>query len=322
MAVSRGRVLSVVALEEDGVMAVSRGRVLSVVALEEDGVMAVSRGRVLSVVALEEDGVMKVSLSWFMYLATGASFRSLAFSFRMSHTTIRQVVYETCEAIWNTLYQKHMPFPTESMFSSIAEQFYRKLELNVLRNLGLVDAQYKFICVEVGSYGKQSDGGIFTTSSLYHHLEQNTFCVPGPKTVPGTNIIVPHVFVGDAAYPLKQYLMRPFSGHNLSQEQENFNYCLSRARRLVECAFGIITSKWRILKTEIELAPDKVDLIVKCICLLHNIIIDLEGNPHIIKDIVNLQRICDRNVGTRNFNRATTTAYDIRNQFMQYFNNH
>ncbi|KAB0802364.1 hypothetical protein PPYR_04550 [Photinus pyralis] len=220
------------------------------------------------------------------YLATGASFRSLAFSFRMSHTTIRQVVYETCEAIWNTLYQKHMPFPTESMFSSIAEQFYRKLELNVLRNLGLVDAQYKFICVEVGSYGKQSDGGIFTTSSLYHHLEQNTFCVPGPKTVPGTNIIVPHVFVGDAAYPLKQYLMRPFSGHNLSQEQENFNYCLSRARRLVECAFGIITSKWRILKTEIELAPDKVDLIVKCICLLHNIIIDLEGNPHIIKDIV------------------------------------
>ena len=73
--------------------------------------------------------------------------------------------------------------------------------------------------------------------------------------------------------------MRPFVGQTLSIDQEIFNRNLSRARRLVECAFGIITSKWRILKTEIEIHPDKIDLVVKCICLLHNIIINLEGIP-------------------------------------------
>lgn len=268
----------------------------------------------------------------------------------MSHTTIRQAVYETCNAIWDTLYEKHMPFPTERMFSSIEDQFYKKwkfpncvgaidgkhIRIKCPANSGsmyfnykkyfsivlqgLVDANYRFISVEVGSYGKQSDGGIFTTSSLYHHLEQDTFNIPPPKALPDTDIIVPHVLVGDAAYPLKNYLMRPFSGQNLSPEHEIFNYSLSRARRLVECAFGIITSKWRILKSEIEIYPDKVDLIVKCICLLHNIIIDLEGSPDVLQTTQNLQQTQNQKSGTRCFNRATVRAYDIRNKFLQYFN--
>lgn len=73
---------------------------------------------------------------------------------------------------------------------------------------------------------------------------------------------------------------------------------------------------------EIETAPDKVDLIVKCVCLLHNIIIDLEGSQEVIKDNVNLQATCGRNAGTRNLNRATTAAYDIRNKSVQYFSTH
>ncbi len=108
---------------------------------------------------------------------------------------------------------------------------------------GLVDADYKFIGIEVGSYGKRSDGGIFSTSSLHHNIENDILHIPPPKNLPNTDITAPHVFVGDAAYPLKNYLMSPFSGLRLLIEQENFNQNLSRARRLVECAFGIITSK-------------------------------------------------------------------------------
>lgn len=270
----------------------------------------------------------------------------MAFAFRMSHTTIRQIVYETCTAIWETLNETHMPVPTKEMFSAIEHQFYTKWKFpNCIGAIdgkhirikcpansgsfyynyknyfsivlqGLVDANYKFISVEVGSYGKQSDGGIFAASSLYHNIESGTLNIPSPKNLPKTDVIVPHVFVGDAAYPLKQYLMRPYSGQNLSAEQEVFNSSLSRARRLVECAFGIITTKWRILKTEIEIYPDKVDLVVKCICLLHNIIINLEGVP----DINNPAENPNINNRTRCFNRATNTAYEIRDKFCQYFN--
>lgn len=243
-----------------------------------------------------------------------------------------------------------MPFPMNSMLSSIADQFYRKWKFpncvgaidgkhirikcpaksgSMFFNYknyfsivlqGLVDANYKFMCVEVGSYGKQSDGGIFATSSLHYHLEQRSFNMPPPKTLPETDIVVPHVVVGDAAYPLKEYLMRPYSRNDLSQEQEIFNKRLSRARRLVECAFGIITAKWRILKTEIEIYPDKVDLIVKTICLLHNLIIDLEGTPDVLQCSESTKPTQVNTRGERCFNRATNTAYDIRNKFCQYFN--
>jgi hypothetical protein len=47
--------------------------------------------------------------------------------------------------------------------------------------------------------------------------------------------------------------------------------------RSVECAFGICASKWRILDKATETKLDTGVEIVKCIVLLHNIIIDVEG---------------------------------------------
>jgi len=38
--------------------------------------------------------------------------------------------------------------------------------------MALVDANYKFIAIDVGSYGKNSDGGIFANSSFGKDLEK------------------------------------------------------------------------------------------------------------------------------------------------------
>ena len=38
--------------------------------------------------------------------------------------------------------------------------------------MAISDANYKFVSVEVGSYGKQSDGGIFSSSKLGQFLKQ------------------------------------------------------------------------------------------------------------------------------------------------------
>ena len=44
---------------------------------------------------------------------------------------------------------------------------------------------------------------------------------------------VPYFLVGDAIFPLKDWLMRPYPG-NLDESQHVYNYRLSRARRFVE----------------------------------------------------------------------------------------
>lgn len=88
---------------------------------------------------------------------------------------------------------------------------------------GLIDANYKCISSEVGSYGKQSDGGIFVSSLLFHNIENCTLSIPPPKKLPNMDISVSHI-VGDAANPIKNYLMKPFFRTKLVQTKSNFQW--------------------------------------------------------------------------------------------------
>lgn len=78
--------------------------------------------------------------------------------------------------------------------------------------LALVDANYKFILIDIGSYDKNSDRGIFSHSKMGEALDNKTLNVPQEQVLPGTMIKAPFVIVGDVAFALKSYLLRPCSG--------------------------------------------------------------------------------------------------------------
>lgn len=140
--------------------------------------------------------------------------------------------------------------------------------------------------------------------------------MPSDQNLPHSNIKLPCVLLGDEAYPLLNHLVKLFPRKNLDEEKTIFNYRLSRARRVVECAFGILVAKWRILTKAIETSPENAEKIVNCVCVLHNIIIDKEGVVPAETKIFN----ANLNKNKRN-NSATDQARDIRNNFMRYFNN-
>ena len=52
-----------------------------------------------------------------------------------------------------------------------------------------------------------------------------------------------------------------------------FSKRLSRSRRVVENAFGIMTIRFRVLSSEIDLEPKKVDKIVLACCVLSNLLL-------------------------------------------------
>ena len=115
------------------------------------------------------------------------------------------------------------------------------------------------------------------TSALYQSLETRSFKVPEDTVLPHREITLPQIFVGDEAYPLTTYIMKPYSRRTLDRSKALFNYSLSRSRCVVECAFGICASKWRILEKAIDTKVDTGLEIVKCIALVHNIVTDVQG---------------------------------------------
>jgi hypothetical protein len=85
--------------------------------------------------------------------------------------------------------------------------------------------------------------------------------IPEDKQLPGTSRWAPHVIVGDEAFPLKPYLMRPYTGSQSKGDNEKsiFNYRLSQARRVVENAFGILSQKFQIYQRTLQSLPENAD---------------------------------------------------------------
>lgn len=96
-----------------------------------------------------------------------------------------------------------------------------------------------------------------------------SLCI-GTAPLPGSTRRTPCFLVGDDAFPLTTYMMKPFQGHFLPNNQRIFNYRLSRARRVIENAFGILSTKFRIFRKPIAFLPETVDKIVLAAAVLHN----------------------------------------------------
>jgi len=238
------------------------------------------------------------------FLATGDSFQTLAWCFRVGVSTVHCIVKRVCDAIWNNLCDTYLPSPTESLWQENAERFqllwnfpnccgavdgkhvcivcpphsgtlfhnYKGSFSIVL--MAVVDADYKFVAVDIGDFGSNSDGGVFRRSQLGRQLQKCEWHLPEQRPLPNdvTGKALPCVLVGDEAFPLGTHLLRPYPGRGLTEDKRIFNYRLSRARRVVENAFGILAQRWRIFHRKINMLPENAIRVVKATIILHNIL--------------------------------------------------
>jgi hypothetical protein len=75
--------------------------------------------------------------------------------------------------------------------------------------MALVNANYEFLTIDVGTNGRISDGGVVKNTLFWKLLERNKLKIPGPNTMPGTTEKYLYVFVGDEALQLNEHFMRP-----------------------------------------------------------------------------------------------------------------
>ncbi|KAJ4924492.1 hypothetical protein JOQ06_003448 [Pogonophryne albipinna] len=281
------------------------------------------------------------------YLASGDSLISLAFSYRLGCSTVTNSVHMVYAAIEKIMMERFLPRPTEDTWKEVAQCFWEKWNFpNCLGAIdgkhiviqapplsgsqyfnykktfsivlmALVDADYRFRVIQVGDFGRTSDGGTYAGSDLGKGMETKTLHVPTSTSLPDAAHLgeMPFVMVGDTAFPLKPYLLRPYPGKNLTHQKSIFNYRLSRARMVVENAFGILASRWRIFHRRINLLPKNVDTLVVAGCILHNFLLAPSENQRLLDEAEQQ----GRHMATVR-NRPSRDACNVREAFCTFFN--
>ena len=210
------------------------------------------------------------------YLATGESYTSLSCQFRVGRSTISKFLPEVCRAIQDEFTREYLRCPTTpDEWKELETEF--RIRWNVPHALGaldgkhvalkkpknsgalyhnykgfflivmlaLVDGQYKFRWVDVGTAGSCSDAQIFNTCHLKRKIHDGSKGFPDPAPITQGGRDVPYFILADDVFALKTWLMKPY---------------------------GILVSRFRVMMTTIELPPETVrDVVLNCV-VLHNIL--------------------------------------------------
>ncbi|XP_065324676.1 uncharacterized protein LOC135931473 [Gordionus sp. m RMFG-2023] len=283
-----------------------------------------------------------------IYLTTGMSFRKIALYAKIGKTSVSTIVTSTCRLIWIGLQPKHLCLPTVEQMLEISAEYFRKSgfphiigsidgkhvkikqpkksgstfynykKYNSIVIQGISDDKARFMLIEVGFPGSISDRSIFSKSLFYEGMINKIIKIPNPNFLPSTDIRAPYVFVGDDAYPLLDFIMKPYKT-NLNDNKSTFNTKLSKARVSIERCFGIMSAKFRHLYKPSETNITNTIQIVKADCLLHNIIIDLDGNH---STDINHEQYPILNFTQSQFQRWTESSNNIRETFNLFVNNY
>lgn len=175
--------------------------------------------------------------------------------------------------------------------------------------------------VDIGAQGRHNDGGIFKGSIMGQRFENKQMELPPPRPLSNCSISVPYMLVADAAFQLNEYTLRPYPGNRLNKTREIFNYRLSRARRVVENAFGIMASKWRIFRKPINASLTTTENIVKATVCLHNFLLSTSHYANINDMYENVEEnaAAIENIRSMGSNTHSRLAAEFRDTFAQYF---
>lgn len=201
--------------------------------------------------------------------------------------------------------------------------------------MAVVNSNYEFIMVDAGINGRISDGGVLTNTVFGKAFSDKLLKLPEPAPLPNSQKILPFVFVGDDAFALTENFMKPYSQTGLTVEKRIFNYRLSRARRIVENAFGILVSKFGVFQRPIALSPEKAQTIVLACCYLHNYLRRNRSQSYMCGNSVDVEDIESGNIveGTwrttgQSISLCTTHARNspniaksVRDSYCDFFNN-
>ncbi|XP_030621103.1 protein ANTAGONIST OF LIKE HETEROCHROMATIN PROTEIN 1 [Chanos chanos] len=233
-------------------------------------------------------------------LATNAEYRTVSHLFGVGISTACDCVKESCSSVEEILLPETIQMPNTEKLKEMAlyfehrwglpqcvgaidgshiplvapqeyhtEYFNRKGWYSIVLQ-AVVDGRGLFWNVYTGQPGSLHDARVLRLSALWDLAERGQLFSQQLRSIGGQDI--GHYILGDAAYPLASWLMKPFpdNGH-LTQQQEVFNHKTSKARVVVENTFGRLKGRWRCLQKRNDCSLERVKSMVLTCCVLHNL---------------------------------------------------
>ena len=174
-------------------------------------------------------------------LATNADYRSVAQLFGLGRSTVCEVFHECCSVIVEKLLQCYLQIPNGNDLKEIIEGFeccwnfpqvvgavdgthipitrpsqnqsdyYNRKGYHSIIMQAVVDYHYMFLDVCIGWPGRVHDARVLSNSNLYNKACSGCLLPDWKRNIGGVDI--PLLLLGDPAYPLLPWLMKPFSQH-------------------------------------------------------------------------------------------------------------
>ena len=227
----------------------------------------------------------------------------------LAKATVCTIVSETCKVIvdtlWNDTVKKHFPSSHEDFkhsmekfgeewqflyaFSAVdgshlpvkcpnggaqaMKQYFNFKGFYSIVLMALVDAEYRFIWASVGAPGNPHDSTLLQSTDLWKKIVDGKVIPNVPQQV--ENVEIPPLILGDGAFPLRTWIMKPHGDAILPDDKRYFNHRHSRARLVKEGAFGRLKSRFRVLFRKCESHKETVKMYGLACVVLHNLCIEL-----------------------------------------------
>ncbi|XP_052415715.1 uncharacterized protein zgc:113227 isoform X1 [Carassius gibelio] len=233
-------------------------------------------------------------------LATGNEYRSVSQLFGVGVSTVFNCVQDFCNAVIKVLLPVHIKFPDSKRLKEMADVFENRWNLpqcvgaidgshipiiapekyprdyfnrkgwHSIVMQAVVDGNGLFWDLCVGHPGSVHDARVLRESYLWKMLNDGHPLKQSKAHISGCD--VGYYLIGDSAYPLQNWLMKPFPDTGgLTPQQQRFNIRLSSARSVVDSSFGRLKARWKCLLKRNDCKLELIKKMVLTCCVLHNI---------------------------------------------------
>ena len=130
----------------------------------------------------------------------------------------------------------------------------RVLLLSLIFSLGFTDRK-GHLCVDVGSSESSLNAQIFNHSKVRKKIKNFTLGLPPPEPLGEGGPNLHYFLLGANNFALMLWIVKPYTRRQLTREDRIVNYSMYKGRRVVENAFGILVSRFRVLLGTMDQRP-------------------------------------------------------------------